>query len=223
MEIKICETCGFEGNLFLFPREIRNKKWYYLPHCKNCSKKKKKNSRIKYRENNKEKLKLRNKKWYQNNRLKIIQKTSDYKKNNRNKYNENYKIKKQNDPSFRIRENVRSSIKQALKKNKNGLSISKYLLYTMQELKKHLENLFEPWMTWNNYGRYNSKTWDDTDQSTWTWQIDHIIPQSKFIYTSMDDQSFKDCWALNNLRPYSSKLNSIEGANRKRHFIKGNI
>ena len=48
-----------------------------------------------------------------------------------------------------------------------------------------------------------AKTWNDNDQSTWTWNIDHIIPQSTLPYTSMDDEIFKKCWALENLRPLS--------------------
>lgn len=66
-------------------------------------------------------------------------------------------------------------------------------------------------MNWNNWGRYNAETWDDNDPSTWTWQIDHIIPQSKLKYTSMDDENFKKCWALDNLRPLSSKENLEKG------------
>ena len=69
-------------------------------------------------------------------------------------------------------------------------------------------------MTWENHGVYNLNTWDDNDQSTWKWNIDHIIPQSKLPYTSMEDDNFKKCWALENLRPYSAKQNIIDGNKR---------
>lgn len=69
-------------------------------------------------------------------------------------------------------------------------------------------------MNWANYGQYNASTWDDSDPSTWTWQIDHIIPRSKFTYESMKDSEFEKCWALNNLRPYSAKQNIIDGNRR---------
>lgn len=36
----------------------------------------------------------------------------------------------------------------------------------MGELKRHLEKLFEPWMNWNNHGRYTNN-WNDQDPSTW--------------------------------------------------------
>jgi len=45
-------------------------------------------------------------------------------------------------------------------------------------------------MTWENYG--NDKK---------SWSIDHIKPQSSFNYISVNDEEFKQCWALKNLQP----------------------
>jgi len=81
----------------------------------------------------------------------------------------------------------------------------------LEDLKKHLESQFEEWMNWDNYGVYRVDGWDDNDSTTWTWQIDHIIPHSSFKYSSMEDEEFKKCWDLSNLRPYSSKQNIIDG------------
>ena len=93
----------------------------------------------------------------------------------------------------------------------------KYLPYTVQELKEHLEKQFETWMTWDNWGLYSKETWDDAEPATWKWQIDHIIPKSTFKYTSMDSQEFRGCEALSNLRPLSAKQNLIDGVIRTRH------
>ncbi|MGI0058151.1 MAG: hypothetical protein ACREBJ_00145 [Nitrosotalea sp.] len=92
-----------------------------------------------------------------------------------------------------------------------------YLPYSFDELKGHLERQFEPWMNWNNRGKYDVKTWNDNDSSTWVWQLDHIIPHSTFPYTSMQEQTFKNCWALTNLRPLSAKQNQLDGATKTRH------
>ncbi len=81
----------------------------------------------------------------------------------------------------------------------------------MDELKAYLESQFESWMTWANHGRYDSKTWNDNDISTWTWQIDHIIPQSALPYDSMSHTNFVKCWELSNLRPLSAKANILKG------------
>ena len=66
-------------------------------------------------------------------------------------------------------------------------------------------------MAWSNWGKYDVKTWDDNNFATWTWNIDHIIPQDALPYTSMTDENFKKCWALENLRPLSAKVNIIKG------------
>jgi hypothetical protein len=72
-------------------------------------------------------------------------------------------------------------------------------------------------MNWNNQGVYRPSLWDDSDSSTWVWQLDHILPQSDLPYTSMEDDNFKKCWALSNLRPLSAKQNLLDGATKIRH------
>lgn len=112
-------------------------------------------------------------------------------------------------------------VRFALNGNKSNFSILKYLPYSINELKDHIESQFESWMTWDNWGKYNSNTWNDNDSSTWVWNIDHIIPQAHLLYSSMEDDNFKKCWALDNLRPYSAKKNVINGSKirRKKHEL----
>lgn len=124
--------------------------------------------------------------------------------------------KRREDVGFNLRDQISKNIATALKKtgsSKNGISILKYLPYTIKQLKRYLEKQFEYWMDWENWGRLYIN-WDDNDPVTWTWNIDHIIPQSHLIYTSMEDENFKKCWALENLRPYSAKQNLIDGNRR---------
>jgi hypothetical protein len=64
----------------------------------------------------------------------------------------------------------------------------------------------------SNYFKLCNKTRNKS--TTWTWNIDHIIPHSTFKYISMEDQSFKECWSLTNLRPYSAKQNILDKDNR---------
>ena len=66
--------------------------------------------------------------------------------------------------------------------------------YTLQDLKKHLEKLFLPGMSWENYGRNG-------------WHIDHIIPRSFFKFNSMEDVEFRYMWSLDNLQPLWKKDN----------------
>jgi hypothetical protein len=74
---------------------------------------------------------------------------------------------------------------------------SEMLGYTWHDLRRHLEAQFSPEMTWENNGT--------------VWQIDHIIPLSSFRYHSTDDEEFKKCWALSNLRPLLTHLNQKKG------------
>jgi hypothetical protein len=165
-----------------------------------------------------------NHQYYQDNRDQLILDAKIYGINHpewlRDYHNQYAKKRRASDPSFRIRASISSLINFYLKGNgssKNGESCINYLPFSIQQLIQHLEYHFEPWMTWNNYGRYDTTTWDDHDFSTWKWQIDHIIPQSTLPYTNMEADNFKKCWSLDNLRPLSAKQNFLEGVNRTRH------
>jgi hypothetical protein len=128
------------------------------------------------------------------------------------------------DPEYRKYWTTRNLISRAIYDALKNSGSSKYgdssiekLKYTIDELNSHINVKFEWWMTWDNRGKYNKKTWKDDAPSTWVWNLDHIIPQSDLPYTSMDDENFKKCWALENLRPYSAKQNIIDGVTRVRH------
>lgn len=185
--------------------------------------------RKKYYQEHKEEIKIYNQQYYKENlseeeKLIILEKDREYRFKNKDKikkyHSEYYKKRRQTDPNFRIRTTISANINFYIKNNgssKGGKSCLNYLPYSIDELKWYLESQFESWMNWNNYGKYNSKAWDDSDSTTWTWQIDHIIPQSILLYTSMEDENFRECWALKNIRPLSSKRNFLDGVKRIRH------
>jgi hypothetical protein len=159
-----------------------------------------------------------NKIWRKNNRDRERELKRQWRAKNKQKTNDEYNQRIKNDISFRLREMVSKKVRNALKSrgaSKDKKSVMDFLPYTIEELRTHLESLFEPWMTWENHGTH--KKWDDNDPSTWRWQIDHIIPQSDLPFTSMEDENFKKAWALENLRPLSSKQNLSDGATRIRH------
>jgi len=109
-------------------------------------------------------------------------------------------------PAYWLHRRVSSAITLNLKKcclTKLG-SILDYLPFTMDQLKLHLESLWEPWMNWSNYGGKNN-------DSRKTWQIDHIIPKSKFNITKLGDSEFIECWSLSNLRPLEKNENFKKG------------
>lgn len=191
--------------------KIREKDYYkdkrkkdgFYNNCKKCHKKNtnkhyKKNKKYynqkkkKWREDNKEHIKNYNKQnkdkqkqYHIENKEKINErkKTKEYKE----KRNEYERERRKYDIQFKLRNIVSGRINKAIKKENSILII---LNYSMEELKKHLELQFDENMSWENYGHGKN-----------CWHIDHIIPDSKFQYQSENDEEFKVCWCLDNLRP----------------------
>lgn len=201
MTTQICKTCNVEKDVSMFAKYKYNGNVLHKATCRECYKP----SRRKY---------------YESHAVEIVDKNSEYKRQNREQTNKRSRERRKTDIEFRLHDTVRSVVKISIRRNngkKSGLATLKYLDYSIAQLKEHLEKQFEPWMTWSNWGKYDSKIWNDNDSSTWTWQIDHIIPQSDLPYTIMTDNNFKKCWSLENLRPLSAKQNVIEGPARIRH------
>jgi hypothetical protein len=212
----------------------RNKREYYIKNKEKIAEKDKK-----YREKNKEKISAYHKDYYQKNKTrKAINSRKRYErckekmngqakayrethKEELREYQKNYYyLKKETDPTFMLRKNISSTVRNHLKKSggsKNSNSCIDRLPFTISELKMHLESQFESWMNWDNWGKYDPKVWNDQDPLTWRWQIDHIIPQSTLPFTSLDDENFITCWSLTNLRPLNAKQNYMDGVSKARH------
>jgi hypothetical protein len=223
MEQQICQTCKIskdlnKDNFWQGQWKVKSgeKKFYWHKSCKVCErpqiliniqKYKNKNRKIlaekqkEYYASNKENDAKTKKIWYENNKENVKVSVKNWLRN-----------KRKNNPVFKIKESISTQIRLIIKKD--NLPFLKFLPYNLEELKQHLEYQFESWMTWDNCGVYRIDDWDDNDQSTWKWQLDHIIPHSTFNYTSMEDEDFKKCWDLSNLRPLSAKQNILDGNRR---------
>ena len=84
-----------------------------------------------------------------------------------------------------------------------------FLPYTRLEFRDHMRNLFESWMTDNNYGKPKSKP-------PQTWEIEHKIPQSffgPFVTLPLSESSaYQKLWCLENLRPFDRLKNGAKNA-----------
>lgn len=104
----------------------------------------------------------------------------------------------------RLRAYFTSAICHSLKgTTKGGRSWQEILGYTAKQLRQHLERQFTKGMSWDNYGE---------------WHVDHIVPVAEFRFTSPDDDAFKQCWALSNLRPLWAKDN-LSKRHKRTHLI----
>lgn len=222
MGARVCKVCGVEKPLTTeyFQRNSKTRKdgtlyFSFIRTCKVCQNELQLPKNRARREKNRAKLAANQRLYHQSHKENDSATKKKWYAINKDKHLDGAKKRlyerRKTDIPFILKEKIAGRVWAAIKAKKGGKSIKKYFSYTMQELKEHLENQFESWMTWENYGTYRVDTWDDANPFTWTWQLDHIIPHSKFTYTSMEDQAFKDCWALSNLRPYSAKQNVIDG------------
>ena len=235
---KICPNC----------KKLKSREEYppsrFLPiygNCRECLKKWKKE----YRENNLDKINKYNKnyreenkdnyrEWSNRNKEKLIDYRKQYVIDHREDINERIRNKRNTNQYIKMRTYISNSVRfmiKSMKSFKKYQSIIDKLEYGIEELIIHIENQFslpenliddKVWMTWKNWGVYNRSTWNDNDPSTWTWQLDHITPQSDLPYDSMDHPNFRRAWALENLRPFSAKQNYLDGVRRTRHS-KGKI
>lgn len=217
----LCKLCGLDKELnssnFQQGTNKRNgiNHHYWYRTCRACNRDKIRDKNKRFKEKNRKKL-ADKQKLYRASRQEHYSQIAKiwYQKNKEDvkiRIKNNLKLRRQTDPLFRLKFNISANIRACIKKNYQP--VKNFLPYSIAELKKHLEQQFEPWMNWNNYGTY-STSWNDQDPQTWTWQIDHIIPQSSFYFTSMADPQFLACWGLNNLRPYSSKMNLLDSNKR---------
>lgn len=215
-----CKKCYYNNNREYF---LEKQKAYYHKNKEDVLEYQKqyrennndaiKEKKKQYYEDNKEEKAAIDKAYYEKNKEKIKKRSREYSKNNRKQINKYKQDRMNTDVFYRLSHYVSTSINKKLKVNngsKNNKSINYYLPYSIDQLKLHIEALFEPWMNWENHGAYNVNTWDDNDPATWTWNIDHIIPQSHLPYSSMEDENFRKCWALDNLRPLSAKQNVLD-------------
>ncbi len=143
-----------------------------------------------FRKRHPERVRETNRKWRKDN----IEKVREYCRKGARK--------RLSTPRGKLDNNIAKVIRVVLKGRKARRSWEELVKYTIEDLVKHLENLFDENMTWDNYGSY--------------WEIDHKIPKSWFKYTTAEDPKFQECWALKNLQPLEKELNRSKG-NRFKH------
>lgn len=221
--MKKCAKCNKEKDLLEFGFHKSNKDGlqYTCKCCRNNdSKKYRKNNKrsiIEYRKSTKEKMKeysiqyyKLHKETYKERRLAYDKEYyKEYKVKNKEKINEYMRIYNSNrrkvDPLYRMSRNIRSMLSSVLKKFKKSKKTVDIIGCTFVEFKLLIESKFEPWMTWDNYGRYNGEL-------NYGWDIDHIIP----ISSAKTEGELLKLNHYGNLQPLCSKINrDIKKANLK--------
>ena len=175
MEVKVCSKCKVNKTIDRFSVEKhKNGNLYTRNVCKNC----------KYKQCDHEKLKARHRKYGKLHRSK---KTA-YERN-RIRYDEQYRL---------IR-NLKSKLRATIRNQQKIGSAIKDLGCSISEFKNYLQSLWQPGMTWDNYGFGAGK-----------WVIDHILPLSKIDLSNREE--FLKVNHYTNLQPMWFEVNSKKGA-----------
>jgi len=199
--MKKCLKCGLVKEEGSFYRDKRSKNSFHS-WCKICEKEAckewKTNHKKHIKEYNKEYQKIDKCKEHHRKHQKEYCRTECGKKYYREYWREWQKKNRSINPRFKLDCNMGTAIYLALNRKKVGRKWEELTGYSVEELMKHLESKFEPWMNWGNYGK---------------WHVDHIKPKSLFHYTSAEDKEFKECWSLNNLQPLEA-IENIRKSNK---------
>jgi len=201
MKLKLCPKCNENKEFTLFPKD-KTKKYGINSYCKSCCKIRRdpeyhrnynKSYDINYYIKNKEKKKEYHKAYYLENSDKLKESNKTYRSipENREKIRITDNKRYKNNINAKLGKLIRLYIRRILKGEKWCM---KHLGYTMPDLKFHIESLWEPWMSWENYGE---------------WEIDHIIPVDYYLKNGVNNPKIIN--ALNNLRPLLKEKNRKKG------------
>ena len=197
----------YEKNKEMFHQ--KNKKWLeenresrneYVNKWREENKDILREKRKEYEKNNKELIGSIRKKWYEDNKDKVRERERERYKEKRNsnleiereKKREYVSEKMQNDPLFKLKFNLRSLIRNSIKRkftNKSKKTIE-ILGCSFEEFKIYLESKFDANMNWDNQGSY--------------WHLDHIKPVSlakdeKELYELNHYTNFQPLFWLENI------------------------
>lgn len=182
IEIKLCSKCKIWKNVLLFGKQA-DKLDGLRCWCKECHNT---HNRLWFKD------------WLQNNRERRSHSHKQWRMKNPDSVKKTLKkaqIKTESDPKRKMSRRISSYISKCLKKGKQGKHWEDIVGYTLDELVRHLERKFKPGMSWNNYGE---------------WHIDHIIPLSKFNFSTLNSIDFKRAWDLKNLQPLWARDNQTK-------------
>lgn len=225
--MKICKKCSIELDLESFSKR-KDSKDGYRNICKICTNKNNIGRNKEYYKkysilnkekliekgrvfylNNKERIKKSNKNWVINNKEKMKELQKKHYLNNKEeiykKRNKRRNEKLKSDPLFKCETKVRSLIGNSIRRNgfSKKQTSQQILGCNFKEFKSYIESQFEPWMSWDNYGKYNGEL-------NYGWDIDHIIPVSS---ATTEEEIIK----LNhhkNLQPLCSYTNRVIKKNK---------
>lgn len=220
---KTCNKCNIELPIVEFNRDS-SKKDGYKNYCKSCQKTynsifyiknrdKIIDYSINYQKEHKEEILIKNKikckNWSDKNKDRKLEYNRNYnkvnkdkikkqKKDNSDRINEKRRETRSSNILIRLKNNIRTTIYLSIKRKGYKKNSKTHIILGMDYEKfiSYIESKFEPWMNWENYGKYNG----DFNHG---WDIDHIIPVS----IAKSEMEIMELNHYSNFQPLCSKVN----------------
>lgn len=218
--VRTCTKCKITKEASCFHKKNTRSPDGLMSACKDCRKITSKIFYIKnkekileyqrnYTKDNKELLAKKSKIWRTENAEYIRQKGKKYNEENKEEITRKRKLyyqtskgiqarRKQRrerylkDAKYKLNRRISGGIRKSIHGKKAGRTWESLVGYSLQELMVHLEEQFQPGMSWENLGE---------------WHIDHITPLMVHNFKKPEDTDFKKAWALKNLQPLWAKDN----------------
>lgn len=196
---RVCKSCVYEDHkIYIEGRkdEIDEYMRKYRDENKEHLKDLDRNNYIKNRD---DKLKWQKHYYEENKEAQLEWHKQHYRENKdriQERKNEWRREKLRTDGVMRLRYSFSRRFRQCMtrsKISKEKKSVFKHLNYNLMELRTHLEKQFYGDISWDNYGK--------------EWEVDHRWPTTKFDFKKVTDESFRQCWSLENLQPLDSATN----------------
>ena len=133
------------------------------------------------------------------NRKTLNDKAKEYRASNPKSSGKYHKNRRNNDLNYKLRCNLSSRIRIALKHQNTNKSNNTITLLgcSIKEFRIYLERQFEEGMSWNNHGKFG-------------WHMDHIKPCASFDLT--DPKQQEECFHYSNYQPLWWNENLSKGA-----------
>ena len=146
-----------------------------------------------------ERINRQQREWVAENRERHKQRHREWIAENREEINRHLRERHANDPQYKLGQTLRGRIRDAIKNQRTAKATSSLELLGVDDISiviEHLEQQFQPGMTWENHGPRG-------------WHIDHIRPCASFDLTDPEQQ--RACFHYTNLQPLWAEENLSKG------------
>ncbi len=167
--------------------------------CKACIRKKDREYRNNLTPEQRKRKRDQDRKWAQNNREKkrASNRKHSQKAETKKKTNARLRKRQREDPANKTLHNIRNGMNRVFKGTSKCASTKELLGCTLEQFNSHLEEQFQPGMSWDNQGK---------------WQKDHIVPCASFDHDNPEHQ--RQCWHWSNFQPLWGRDNNRKNDKR---------